>query len=421
MKPFVNFDDLVELARERSPFYRRLYRDLGPQPALEELPVVRQDEFWAAHDRDRREVLTDEPQDGVVLSSGGSTGRPKFSYYSLAEWPGNTRLSALSFEHVGLRAGDRVGNLFGAGELYSSFIGATFLLLSYRPGVMQFPLATHAPDAFIVGLMRDFGIDTFAGVPSRLLRLVDFIEREKISDVQIRRLLFAGEPFFPAQRAYVERRFPGVEFRSVGYACVDSGIIGMADPECGPGEHRFIDPAGIMELHDEATGEPIHAPGVPGRVVFTNLARTLMPIIRYPVGDVAQWLEPAGTPNRKFLLLGRSEEAARVAHANLHVSDVRKLLEPFAARLDLADFQMLVTHEKRRDRLTLRLAAGARREIRAAAEPEIIAALDQQKPQLKDMAALGTIHPIALDWVSSGELISNPRTGKIRTVVDQRM
>ena len=269
--------------------------------------------------------------------------------------------------------------------------------------------------------MRDFGIDTFAGVPSRLLRLVDFIEREKIADVQIRRLLFAGEPFFPAQRAYVKRRFPGVVFRSVGYACVDSGIIGLADPECGPAEHRFIDSAGIMELHDEATGQPIHEPGVPGKVVFTNLARTLMPIIRYPVGDVAQWLEPAGTPNRKFLLLGRSEEAARVAHANLHVSDVRLLLEPFAARLDLADFQMLVTHESRRDKLTLRLAARASQETRAAIKSEIFAALDNQRPQLKGMAAAGTIHPVDLEWVNADELISNPRTGKIRMVVDRRM
>ncbi len=421
MNPFVAFDDLVALARERCPFYRNLYQGLGPQPTLEELPVLEQDAFWTAHDRDRREVLTDTQMDGVVLSSGGSTGRPKFSYYSLAEWPVNTRLSALSFEHTGLKAGDRVGNLFGAGELYSSFIGATFLLLSYRPGVLQFPLATHAPDAFIVGLMRDFGIDTFAGVPSRLLRLVDYIEREKIGDVKIRRLLFAGEPFFPGQRAYVERRFPGVEFRSVGYACVDSGIIGLADRECGPGEHRFIDSAGIMEIHDESTGEPIDEPGVPGKVIFTNLARTLMPIIRYPVGDRAQWLEPADTPNRKFILLGRSEEAARIAHANLHVSDMRTLLEPFSERLDLADFQMLVTNEDRRDKLTLRLAARASHEIRTAAEPDVRAALDRQKPQLKGMVGVGTIHPVALEWVSPDELITNPRTGKIRMVVDRRL
>ena len=419
--PFISVDDLVALARERSPFYQRLYQHLGPRPALAELPVIAQDEFWAAHQRDRQEVLTAPLESGIVLASGGSTGAPKFSYVAHDEWNFNAYLSQLVFESAGLKDGDRVGNLFGVSELYASFLGTTFSLKGVKARVLHFPFTTLSPDEFIVRLMRSFEIDTFAGVPSRILRLVNFIESSGAAkEVRLRRILFAGEHFYPAQRAHVERIFPGVTFHSLGYACVDSGFIGSAEADCGPGEHRHMDNAGIMEIHDDATGQPIIEPGVTGKVIFTNLARSLMPIIRYPVGDHAQWLEPAGTPSRKFVLLGRSEEAARVAHANVHVSDVRKLLEPFVARLGLADFQMLVTSENRRDKLTLRLAARAPKEVCAAAEADVLSALDRHRPQLKGMVGVGTIHPVALEWVNPGELIANPRTGKIRMVVDQR-
>lgn len=420
--PYIRFDDLVSVARERSPFYRRLYQHLGPRPLLAELPVTNQDEFWAAHQRDPQEVLTAPLENGIVLASGGSTGTPKFSYVGDEEWSFNAYLSQLVFESVGLEDGDRVGNLFGVSELYASFLGTTFSLKGIKARVLQFPFTTLSPDEYIARLMRKFGIEIFAGVPSRILRLVNHLESSGAAkDLRLRRVLFAGEHFYPSQRAHVERIFPGVTFHSLGYACVDSGFIGSAEADCGPGEHRLMDNAGIMEIHDEATGQPTDEVGVTGKVIFTNLARSLMPIIRYPVGDRAQWLEPAGTPARKFMLLGRSEEAARVAHANMHVSDVRKLLEPFAAPLGLADFQMLVTSEDRRDKLTLRLVARASQETRAAIKSEIFAALDSQRPQLKGMVAAGTIHPVALEWVNSEDLVSNPRTGKIRMVVDQRM
>ena len=419
---FIFLDDLVSLARFSCPFYQRLYQHLGPRPALSELPVTNQDEFWAAHQRDHREVLTASLESGIVLASGGSTGAPKFSYVGHDEWNANAYLSQLVFETAGLCDGDRVGNLFGVSELYASFLGTTFSLKGIKARVLQFPFTTLSPDEYIVRLMERFGIDIFAGVPSRILRLVNYIDTVGATHkAPLRRVLFAGEHFYPAQRAHVERIFPGVTFHSLGYACVDSGFIGSAEADCGPGEHRSMDEAGIMEIHDELTGEPIEEMGVTGKVIFTNLSRALMPIIRYPVGDRAQWLEPAGTPSRKFILLGRSEEAARVAHANLHVSDVRKLLDPFAERLELAGFQLVVSNENRRDRLTVRLAAKAPAEARVPIEPEIFAALDSQRPQLKGMTAAGTIHPVALEWVLPSELLSNPRTGKIRMVVDQRV
>ena len=90
-----------------------------------------------------------------------------------------------------------------------------------------------------------------------------------------------GESFFPPgiSKLFYRPAFPGIEVSSAGYASVDAGIIGYADKACAPGEHRVFDGATLVEIVDEETDAPIMESGVPGRVVFTNLVRKLMPLI----------------------------------------------------------------------------------------------------------------------------------------------
>ena len=114
---------------------------------------------------------------------------------------------------------------------------------------------------------------------------------------------------------------------------------------CGPNEFRRHDGSALYEIVDEETGAPIREPGVPGRALVTNLRRRLIPILRYPVGDRAQWIDPEDSPDRRFLLLGRSEEAARIASISLYYDDVRALLERFRARLGEPRFQMATVRE----------------------------------------------------------------------------
>ena len=48
-----------------------------------------------------------------------------------------------------------------------------------------------------------------------------------------------------------------------------------------------------------------------------------MPIIRYPVGDNAVWIEPG----RKLRIIGRAEEGARVGPVTVYYDDMRLVLE----------------------------------------------------------------------------------------------
>ena len=416
-----SLEELLDFAREHVPFYREAYAGLPEGPTLAQLPVIDQKSYWEAHARNPRELLSEPLRHGVVLNSGGSTGAPKFAYFNDEEWDSAVALEARALEGTGLTDGDRVANFFASGFLYSSFILVMEALKAMRPMVLQLPIGYFAPPPDAVRLVRAFNVNVFAGLPTHLMGLVDHMEKQQVDDVRLTHLLFAGEPITADQRRYLDSRFPGVQIRSAGYASVDGGIIGFAGPDCGPGEHRVFDGAVILEIIDEETGERIDEAGRPGRLIFTNLTRRLMPMLRYPTGDRGQWVEPPSTAERKFLLLGRAEESARLASFNVPVAEVRALLAPYRERLGIRQFQLVVTQQNLRDQLTLRVASGANEQDRAAAGAEIVATFLKQKPVLGEMVAKGVVKPIVVEWVDMTGLEVNARTGKTRMVVDHRV
>ena len=413
--------ELLAFAREHVPFYQRAYAGLPEELSLAQVPVIDQKDYWEAHRRDPLELLSGPLREGLVLNSGGSTGEPKFSYFSDAEWDSAVALEARALEGTGLSDGDRVANFFASGFLYSSFMLLTESLKAANVRVLQVPIGYFAPLPDATRLLRAFNVNVIAGLPTHLMGLVDLLEKQSERELCLTHILFAGEPFTTEQRRYLQEQFAGVKIRSLGYASVDGGIIGYADAGCGPGEHRVFDGAAVLEILDEETGEPIDETGQPGRIVFTNLTRRLMPMLRYPTGDRGQWVEPGTAAERKFLLLGRSEESARLASFNVPVAEVAALLEPFRERLGIRQFQLVVTQQKLRDQLTIRLVGGAAEIERDKAGAQIIETLLKQKPVLGEMVARGVVNPVVVAWVTATELEVNARTGKTRMVVDRRV
>ena len=413
-------DTVVATARQLSPFYRELYADLPERPTLQQLPVVDQKAFWAANTQRDNRLLTGPMRDGIVFKSGGTTGEPKFSVYNRVEWDAFTGAFGAGLDAGGVQDGDRVANLFYAGELYSSFIFIMRSLDQARAGSLQFPISGHAGADMIEHAIGDFAINTIAGAPTTLMNLASHYINGGRTAPSVRRLLFGGESMYADQREILRRAFPNAQACSVGYASVDAGLLGYADVGCAPDEHRVFSRYAPIEILDEDSGEPIEEEGRTGRIVVTNLTRLLMPILRYPAGDLACWMEPAGTPDRKFRLMGRSEEGARVGPATLYVEDVRQALRAFHERLGATDFQMLLDHEDHRDRMTLRLASEAPAEVRQACEADLVAALHAARPMLGDLLRQDMIHPLRIEWVALGGLEFNARSGKLKRVIDRR-
>lgn len=411
---------LVAVARSLSPFFRELYAELPQDFQLAELPVVDQKRYWDANTIRNNQLLTGPLQDGIVFKSGGTTGDPKFSVFNKTEWQSFTEAFGEALDAGGLKDSERIANIFYAGELYASFVFIMKSLDHARANSLQFPISGHADFSVISHTVSDFDIDVLAGVPTTLVNLAEYLRARGETLPSVKRILFGGESLYPDQRDTLHLAFPNARAASIGYASVDAGLLGYADPGCGPDEHRVFDRYTLLEILDEETGEVIHETGRAGKIVVTNLTRLLMPIIRYPAGDRAMWQEAPGTPDRKFKILGRSEEGARVGPMTLYVEDIWHVLEPFRSDLEIANFQMVVTHHDKKDLMTLRIAAHGSAARLAQAAEQVTAAIYASRPLYVDLLQQGLVHPLKVEWVDASALVINPRTGKLKRVLDQR-
>jgi phenylacetate-CoA ligase len=416
----MSLQSLVAFVREKSPFYRELYKQLpGKLPMsdtelLALLPVIDSAEFWKANSLHDNTLLTGPMNDGIVFKSGGTTGAPKFSVFSRTEWTHFCRTFGRGLTAGGLQEGERVANLFYAGELYASFI---FIMKSFEEatkGSLHLPLGGATSPESVLKTIRDLSATTVAGTPTLLVQLAETLAREGGKASSLKRLLFGGESLYEDQRERLLEVFPGVTIQSIGYASVDAGLLGYADPSCAPEEHRTFGAETIFEIIDEATGRAVDALGVEGKAFVTYLDRTLMPIIRYPVGDRAVWVEEKGAhADRRFKLLGRSEEAARVGPVSIFYDDVREIFH--SAGFSLTGFQLFTKHYDRKDQLVIRLSVS-----HETSTLQLVTALLKARPMLKEEAERGNIHLPAVEIVSHSELEKNPRTGKMKRVIDLR-
>lgn len=418
-----SLEEIVSHARAHSPYYRDLYLDI-PQTGwkLSDLPIINSNDFWNANITDNNNtVLTDSDSGAIVFKSGGTTGAPKHSVFSRDEWATMCHALALHLKHAGLQDGDRAANLFYGGSLYASFIFVYHALMDTPAKVIQYPLSGAADPELIIETIREFDINVLLGLPTTLLQLIEHIERVGSNGIHLDRLFYAGETMYRDQRHRVEKIFPEIRIASCGLASVDAGFLAYADTECDFNEHRVMGEHTILEIVDAETGQVVNEEDRQGLIVATNLTRKRMPIIRYPIGDYGMWREPEQAANRKFVLLGRSEAGARVGPATVYVSDIARILESFGQQVEISNFQIIVNHDNKLDRLTLRLCVA-----RPLAEGEqlavqIINKLLLERQMLAQLVEENLIHPVQIQWADESEITINPRTGKCLRVIDQRI
>ncbi|MFE5536220.1 phenylacetate--CoA ligase family protein [Streptomyces sp. NPDC056492] len=420
--PVQQFSDLVRFARDRSPFYAELYADLPPHVSrITDVPVVDQDAFWAANTLRDNRVLTAPLGEAVAFKTGGTTGTPRFSCYTREEWSEFVTAFGSGMVDAGLRPGHRVADLFYAGELYASFL---FILdsLAHAPVAnVRLPIGGGAPIDSTLTTIEDFAADVLAGTPTTLCRLAEHLTSAGRRLPGVEFLFFGGEALFEDQRRLLAAAFPHATPRSLGYASVDGGLLGRPVP--GTDEdtrtHRPFAPHTLVEILDDTTGEPIREPGRPGRVVVTQLYRRLMPVIRYPAGDRAEWTDTEGGA---FRILGRAEEGVRVGPVSLYGQDATNAVAEADTHGSVTGTQLVVRRWEGRDGLVLRLATApgqdpAGLELLAKA---VVTGLNTARPLYPDSVEAGFVHPLRVEWARHRDLVVNPRTGKLVRVLDER-
>lgn len=300
---------LVEFAREHSPYYRELYSGLAEKDfKLEKVPLVDHTTFWAANTGmpPENQVLTSPMVDGAVFRTGGTTATPKASYVTREELREGAKGWAGCLVRAGLQSGDRVANMLYGGDLYKGFLDLG-LALTEAP-VSNFHLSIGvAPLESQAWTIRTYAATVLVAMPTIMCRLAEYLVERKEPANSVRLLLYIGELLHQDQKTLLRKAFPSAKVGPIQYGSVDGGLIGLpvhppsSTDDADPTLYTVNRPTMVMELTTD-DGHLIEENGVRGGIIITNLERRLMPIIRYPMGDVAEWVD---FNHRTFRLCGR--------------------------------------------------------------------------------------------------------------------
>jgi phenylacetate-CoA ligase len=393
--------DILNHAKKNDSYYQELYFGQEFNGNWSQVPITNQKRFWEMHPYKQ---TTDHST--IIFRSGGTTGKPKCSLFTVDEWRVFTKCFGEGLKHSGLKAHDRVANLFFSGDLYASFLFIKDSLENSPFPIEHFPVSGGLSHQGVTQILTEYPINVLAGVPSAIVQLAEYILLNKL-EIKIETILFGGEFLFKNQKDFLEKVFPGVCLNSIGHASVDAGHLGQS---CGEslGVHKVFSETSLMEIVDEM-GNVITTPNVSGKLIYTNFTRKLMPIVRYPVGDNAYWVEVGET----YCLQGRSDEGVRIGP----VSVAREDFLSCAGRFEIIDFQF---YAKRNELDFLEVALVSGTTLSSIDVENLIKSFYQIKPMYLDCVNKKLIGPLTVKQIASCELKKNDRTGKLILCIDER-
>jgi phenylacetate-coenzyme A ligase PaaK-like adenylate-forming protein len=335
---------LLRHAVERSPFHAR--RLAGVDVAsleldeLARLPVMTKADLMGEFDdvpTDRRvtgalceralAATREEPRplfgEYVCLASGGSSGqRGVFVLDAEALVEFQSAINRRTMERLLAQGGPPPGGLVIAMVAAASAVHATGSAAAWTAGgpvrVVAVP-ATLPLDA-IRARLEELQAPLLFGYPSMLVRLAreKSAGRLEIAPVVINS---SSETLLPEWRAAIEGAF-GLPVTDVFGS--SEGLVGVSDP--GDAVLTFNSDVCIVELVDDRD-RPV-PPGVPSsKILLTNLANRLQPLIRYEICDrFVRQPDAAEHGHLRATVEGRNDDGLRWGEVEVHPLVVRGVL-----------------------------------------------------------------------------------------------
>lgn len=413
--------ELVKFAREKSPYYQEHYVNLPEDVSeLAAIPILDHSRFWAANTGlpPENQVITAPLTDGAVFRTGGTTAVPKASYVTREELREGAQTYAACLVRAGLRPGDRVANMLYGGDLYKGFLDLSLALTDAPTPNLHLSIGV-APLESQVWTLRTYAATVVVAMPTVMCRLADYlIKLDQLLSVRL--LLYVGELLLKDQRVLLNRAFPSAQIGPVLYTSVDGGLIGLPDAQPGgvdqdPMCYTVNTSSMIMELVTDV-GDVITAEGVKGIVVITNLRRRLMPTIRYPMGDEAEWVDYS---SRKFRLCGRAAVGVRVGPASYDMTSLKEIVSTSLKSEKVNGFQVLLRRARGMDEMVFRIACQPGDPEQAS--QQVGKEMDRVHEEWAKEVAERFVNPLVIEWVSVQELHYNARSGKLKEIVDLRV
>lgn len=408
----------IQFAKTQSPFYRerlQAFSENATHP-LAHIPLLLSSDLRQNLPPQGSQLLTSQEVGPTVFQSGGTTGTPKTSLFTTEELDLLDFSNARGFYALGLQPQDRAANLWAVGGLYMTFIHMNRMLQQY--GCMNFPFSNQTPVDFVHQVAQLFRINCFTGISSVVLNTLREIHQLGSGNLKIDKIFYGGEHFYESDKTEIREKFGTTTIAAPGYGTVDSWYIGYQCLKTPTGVFHAHDDQAYIEILDEHSLQPMPM-GEIGSLVVTTFPRRLTPIIRYNVGDRAQWLKepcPCGRTTPLFRLLGRGDNILRIGYDSIDYNDIQKII---ARHPELSGtLQMQKIRLEGRDQLILRietdLSLEHHQKIRELLNQEIL----DDRPSLREFIKKKTVAPLAIELVPLRSLKLNPRTGKLIRVID---
>lgn len=415
--------DLIQTVREKSPFYKELYKHLPEGISdIEQLPLTDNDRYWEACRAVPHQVLMGPLTDGIVMRTGGSTAAPKLVYTARDELHRAAQVLGTGMsQFCGLVPGDRIANMMRHGSMYGGFAYANAVLLEMPLPHVHLPITgNELPQDAVDQLIANDATVIMSNVFT-VVRLADYLRTRELKLPKIRLILYTGESFYKDLRPLFKAAFPNAKVHPSMYACVDSGLIGIPanpplyeDDDINP-IYRSIAPFGILELIAE-DGSSIKEPGKRGHAYITHVVKKKLPMIRYPIGDLAEWVDyDHGT----FRLYGRDHVDLKIGTAHLDLPLLRHLMEKALGSGVVDSFQTIVRRKGESNILTFRIAA-QEPENPEAVKRFLEGGLTQVIPSWTKNRELGHIGPLELEFVQMKDMVVHDKTGKLKNFIEER-
>ena len=407
--------DLIQFARTTSAFYRYRFRNV-PEILLDQQDLVTVP-FSSSTDLQvevpPRRLLTGDPTQSLVFTSGGSSGEPKIVFWTAEELWTNVAYHGKGYATAGINTGLVVGTFGVPGYLTSEF---TVYLGLMRTGSLIVPIGINNDPERLLRYVSMFHVNTLLVMPSDLMPLLGYLE-EKSMELDILHVVYGGERLFASTKEYLKKRLHVRRFNST-FQSIDVGTIGFQCEHCMEGQYHIHDTLQYIECVDEQ-GNWV-ADGEIGELVITNLHRRLLPVIRYKTGDLIRRLPEScscGITNPKIDLLGRRQEAIKLAG---ELFQVESFGVPALRFGDLTgEFQITLEKDRAMDRLRITYEAigTAFRSVRSSLISDYLL---ESVPKLRDLVTARVMHPVVVDIVSQETMLRSPSSGKVIRVNDLR-
>ena len=289
---------IVEYARQNSPYFKELYKDVGDDFSLEDLPptnkvaMMKNFDTWITDSNITMERINEFTKDienvgrmiddkYLIFKTSGSTGNPATILYDKKNIDVASAVAAFrtfarkeDFKKF-MKNGKRTAGVFANYGFYLACGMSRYLQLKMNRKKNKITIDVNAPEEQIIKELNEFNPSMLSGYPSNLALLSNFKELTINPDV----VITGGELLTDEIRSKLEEKFGC--YIQIHYSCTEAGAVAC---ECSE-KHLHINEDWVIVEPVDNNNNPVGFGVRSDKALITNLSNYIQPFIRYELTD----------------------------------------------------------------------------------------------------------------------------------------